>query len=230
MLSRSDAIILKRIIWKKRFLIVTVIGTLIAGTVFIVFLARGITQSSAQALKTQNEIRSLKKKVSAVDNATVSELKEAQKSIELFLPKEFDMFSVISFIDVVSRRTNLRVDSIVLSGGSQPANQVKKKEVNILGDMTFEEFLAFLEKYKYITGRFLAIKNVNITTLDSDSIRLSAEIYTYDPAIDLNTFIIGPLGEKEREVLAKIIEATKNSELPSNAVDDNYSNKTDPFE
>lgn len=230
MIKKSESIIIKRVLYKKRLVILFGVIGIVISIAYAFVLASELNKNMKDLKIKKAEVVTIKQQINRIDKNALVTIQESGKSIDLFMPKQFDLFSMISFIDSVSRKTNMRVGSIVLTNKKGKKSDIERKSINIMGDLSFQEFLDFLKKYKYITGNLLSIQEVNITTLENDSIQLTAEIFAYNPQIDLTAISINALTEKEREVLSRIVETVQPLSNGEDSVSDSYSSKTDPFE
>ncbi|MCR4326555.1 MAG: hypothetical protein NUV52_02790 [Candidatus Roizmanbacteria bacterium] len=230
MKSSLDYKSLKRIVIRLRYYLMF-LGVFFLSSGIIAFQLYGAYTKTSQdiALK-QTQLNDIKRKSQMVNQNTITTVANSSREINAFMPSELDLYSTLVFVDNIAQKANLRVGTIVLE--KKPSNQgtVEKKDVNLLGDISFEEFLTFLEKYKYITGRLLVVKNVNITTLRNDTISVGAEIYSYEPIVNLDNLIINELTEKERAMLSKIVDVNKNPvSTAEGQVNDLYEAKENPF-
>lgn len=230
MKSSIDYKSFKRILIRLRYYFMF-LGVFLLSSGAIAFqLYSAYTKTSQDIAFKQNQLNDIKRKSQMVNQNTITTVANSSREINEFMPSELDLYSTLVFVDNIAKKANLRVGTIVLEKKPSSKGAVEKKDVNLLGDISFEEFLKFLEKYKYITGRLLVVKNVNITTLRNDTISVGAEIYSYEPVVNLDNLTINELNEKERAMLNKILDVNKNPiSSAEGEVNDVYESKDNPF-
>ena len=230
MKSNVDYKALKRIAIRLRYYFMFMGVFLLSSGIIAFQLFGAYTKTSQDIVLKQNQLNDIKRKSQMVNQNTINRVADSSREINAFMPSELDLYSTLVFVDNIAKKANLRVGTIVLEKKQSDKGAIEKKDVNILGDISFEEFLTFLEKYKYITGRLLVVKNVNITTLRNDTISVGAEIYSYEPVVNLDNLTINELTEKERAMLNKIVDVNKNQiSSTEGQVNDLYESKENPF-
>ncbi len=229
MQTNIDIKTVKRIFFKLRYYVLFTAIVFLSVAVIAYQQYTNIDKTSQDIAAKQAQVSEINRKIKLVNQNTIDSLRDSTKQINTFMPNELDLFSMLTFIDNITKKEKLRVGTIVLQNTLTQKGTVSKKDVSLLGDISFEEFLSFLDKYKYITGRLLVVKNVNITTLKNDTIDVTAEIYSYEPIVNLENLAINELTENERALLKRIQEVAVDPVLSDDNINDSYTSKENPF-
>ena len=199
--------------------------------VFIVLLTLATVWLFGKISESKTEINRLKRlslvNLEEVDHETIMQLTKDANKLGSFLPDEFDLYQVNALTDQIAKKTKFSIQSFSLKAVDIPENKLYVQPLNLVGSGTLEQLMAFIEEYKFITGRIITIDSVNLSGDRRVLSNLAVNIYVYKPVIAVKNESIRKLDEVDQYILKQI---QKYYEMPKKEVlDTEYSTKQNPF-
>lgn len=182
--------------------------------------------------QTQLQIEKLKQAslvdIESVDHQTVVTLAEKTPILASFLPDEFNLYHVIALIEQIGVKTRFNIESYSLKYVEVKPESLERQSLELIGSGTFDQFMAFLKEYKFITGKLLTIDSVNLSGDKRVLTNLSINIYAFKPEINIENQKIPALDQIDKQILDKVEQFyVVSKQLPQET---QYKLKTNPFE
>lgn len=199
--------------------------------VFVLLLILATVWLLGKIKESETEINRLKKlslvNLEEVDHDTVMQLTKDATRLGAFLPDEFDLYQVNALTDQIAKKTKFSIQSYSLKAVDVPEDKLYVQPLNLVGSGTLEQLMAFIEEYKFITGRVITIDSVNLSGDRRVLSNLALNIYAYKPVIAVQNEPIRKLDEVDQYILKQI---QKYYEAPKKEIlDSEYSTKENPF-
>lgn len=223
-MKKPDYRILKLTLKRLRYyfaVFVVFIGLLIFATIWL-FGKINETISEIGRLKRLSLVN-----LEEVDHEAVLQLTKDAAKLGSFLPDEFDLYQVNALTDQIAKKTKFSIQSYSLKATEVPEDKLATQPLNLVGTGTLEQLMAFIEEYKFITGRIITIDSVNLSGDRRVLSNLAVNIYAYKPIIAVQNEPIRKLDEVDQYILKQI---QKYYEAPKKEIlDTEYSTKENPF-
>ena len=223
-MKKLDYRILKLTLKRLRYYFVVFFVFLVLLTLATVWLLGKINESKTEI----NRFKRLSLvNLEEVDHETVMQLTKDANRLGTFLPDELDLYQVNALTDQIAKKTKFSIQSFSLKAVDIPENKLYVQPLNLVGSGTLEQLMAFIEEYKFITGRIITIDSVNLSGDRRVLSNLAVNIYVYKPVIAVKNESIRKLDEVDQYILKQI---QKYYEMPKKEVlDTEYSTKQNPF-
>ena len=199
--------------------------------VFILLLILATFWLFGKIIESRTEIARLEKlslvNLDEVNHETVLELTTDATKLASFLPDEFDIYQVIALTDQIANKTRFTIQSYGLQAVEVQSDKLQNQSLNLVGTGTIDQLMAFIEEYKFITGKIVTIDSVNLTGSKRVLSNLALNIYAYKPTIVLENEPIRSLDETDKYILKQI----RKYYVPVKSVilDTDYQIKENPF-
>lgn len=224
-MKRPNFKIVKLVVRKLRSYFIVFFSFIFILTIATFWIVSKIKETQAEVVKLQ--ALSLVD-LDAVDHETVLLLSKEASKLSFFLPDEFDLYQVIALINQIAQKTKFTIQSYNLQYEPVVPNTMQQQSLNLTGSGTIEQFMAFIEEYKFITGKLLTIDSINLSGSRRVLSNLLVNIYAFKPDISLQNEPIRPLDETDKLILKKINQYyTFRKELKE---EEDYQNKENPFQ
>lgn len=223
-MKKPDYCILKLTLKRLRYYFVVFFVFLVLLTLATVWLLGKINESKTEI----NRFKRLSLvNLEEVDHETVMQLTKDANRLGTFLPDELDLYQVNALTDQIAKKTKFSIQSFSLKAVDIPENKLYVQPLNLVGSGTLEQLMAFIEEYKFITGRIITIDSVNLSGDRRVLSNLAVNIYAYKPVIEVKNEPIRKLDEIDQYILKQI---QKYYETPKKEIlDTEYSTKQNPF-
>jgi len=223
-MKKPDYRILKLTLKRLRYYFVVFFVFLVLLTLATVWLLGKINESKTEI----NRFKRLSLvNLEEVDHETVMQLTKDANRLGTFLPDELDLYQVNALTDQIAKKTKFSIQSFSLKAVDIPENKLYVQPLNLVGSGTLEQLMAFIEEYKFITGRIITIDSVNLSGDRRVLSNLAVNIYAYKPVIEVKNEPIRKLDEIDQYILKQI---QKYYETPKKEIlDTEYSTKQNPF-
>lgn len=162
-----------------------------------------------------------------VNHESVLQLTTDATKLANFLPDEFDMYQVIALTDQIAKKTRFTIQSYSLQSVEVSEGKIQSQALNLVGTGTIEQLMAFVEEYKFITGKIVTIDSLNLTGDKRILSNLAVNIYAYKPVISLENEPIRVLDETDKYILSQVRKYYMAKQ--SIILDTDYENKENPF-
>lgn len=181
--------------------------------------------------QTETEITKLKSlslvNLDAINHESVMQLSQDAPLLASFLPDKFELFQVSALTDAIAQKTNFSIQSYSLKALDIPTDKLTPQSLNLVGVGTQEQLLAFIQQYKFITGKLVTIDSVNLSGNQRVLSNLAVNVYAYKPTISVRNESIRKLDSTDKYILQQIRKyhlTQKKAEL-----DSGYPPKDNPF-
>ena len=217
--------ILKLIFRKvKTYLLVFVVFLfLIILAIFFILKKTNETKLQVEKLKQLSVVN-----VETIDSEAMAVLSDSANELASFLPDEFNLYQVIALIEQIAVKTRFNIQSYALSYVEVKPDTLQQQSLALTGSGTYDQFMAFLKEYKFVTGKALTIDTVNLSGSKRILSNLKVNIYAYKPNITVDNQAIVALDKTDKLITEKINKYYTVLKTSPDNID--YSSKKNPFE
>ena len=208
---------------KSYLLVFVVFLFLIILAIFFILKKTNETKVQVEKLKQLSVVN-----VETIDSEAMAILSSSANELASFLPDEFNLYQVIALIEQIAVKTRFNIQSYALSYVEVKPDTLQQQSLALTGSGTYDQFMAFLKEYKFVTGKALTIDSVNLSGSKRILSDLKVNIYAYKPNITVDNQAIVALDKTDKLITEKIKKYyTVLKTSPDNT---DYSSKENPFE
>jgi hypothetical protein len=203
----------------------------LAFAVFLVVIVVATFWLVGKVNQTKIEIDKLKSlsvaNLDQIDHQSVVTLSTEATKIASFLPDKPNLYQIISLIDQLASETRFTIQSYGLSHTEAKLDSMQKQSLKLVGVGTIEQFMDFLENYKFVTGKLLSVDSVDLTGDKRVLSNLTVNTYTFEPEVGVNNESIRALDKTDNHILKQIKKYYRG--VRKVETDTKYESKDNPF-
>ena len=184
---------------KSYLLVFVVFLFLIILAIFFILKKTNETKVQVEKLKQLSVVN-----VETIDSEAMAILSSSANELASFLPDEFNLYQVIALIEQIAVKTRFNIQSYALSYVEVKPDTLQQQSLALTGSGTYDQFMAFLKEYKFVTGKALTIDSVNLSGSKRILSDLKVNIYAYKPNITVDNQAIVALDKTDKLITEKI--------------------------
>lgn len=150
-----------------------------------ILLIQNIVSKRDEFIATQQEIEETERRIARVDSFKIispNQIVAYNNMLTELIPESDTNLSVYFVLDSLAEKTNFELSNYRIRKSGEESETIT---FTVSGTGNEEEFLYFLENYRYITQRLITIQNISINNNDTKEVEMELTLYTYKPGVSL---------------------------------------------